>query len=139
MNNKIIINESQLLNIIKNSIMAVMENLSRDEDIDYTHYVVNSETGYAICGYDYSDIPNEELMNNEYEYFFQDCRDYGYNPDYLKVITREEADKNGGIIWSSTGMFPFDEERYMRDEYKFVSEKDPWVIAIDQHPEWYID
>lgn len=125
---KQIIKEILQENIIK-KINEAQENMN-----NYTHLAVNKETNLIVDGWDYSDVDPQELKQFKRDYFTVDLQDNGFNPNAFKIVTTKYAQKHGITEWSNTGAFPIDEENKMQ-----ADGQNPFELAHEQHPDFYID
>lgn len=98
MKNIVNINRNSLTELVKNITKQVMESQMVQEEPTndfkhYTHFAI--QNGKIINGWDYSDIPAEDLRNFKNDYFTVDIKDMGLNPKEIKVWSRKFALRNG--------------------------------------------
>lgn len=110
-----------------------------DKELDFTHFAVNKQTNLIVDGWGYAGYDTEDLASNKRDYFYQDLEDNGFNPKAYKILSfkackRAGIDPNNKQNWSNTGVFPLFEEIHMRQ-----NEEDPFAIARERHPDWFID
>lgn len=109
-------------------------NERRENSQHYTHLAVNKKTGLIVNGWDYSDVDPSELKQFKRDYFMEDLKDYGFNPKAFKIVTTKYAEKTGINQWSSTGVFPLEEENKMQQEGQ-----NPFELAREKQPDAFID
>lgn len=91
-------------------------NESFDES-NYTHFAVNKKTNLIVNGWDYSDYDNSELRAYADDYFWDDMRDYEFNPKEYRILSRKGCLKLGinpddiDNCWSNRGEIPCAQER----------------------------
>ena len=91
-------------------------NESFDES-NYTHFAVNKKTNLIVNGWDYSDYDNSELRAYADDYFWDDMRDYEFNPKEYRILSRKGCLKLGinpddiDNCWSNRGKIPCAQER----------------------------
>lgn len=91
-------------------------NESFDES-NYTHFAVNKKTNLIVNGWDYSDYDNSELRAYANDYFWDDMRDYEFNPKEYRILSRKGCLKLGinpddiDNCWSNRGEIPCAQER----------------------------
>lgn len=79
---KIELTESQLTRVISESVRNI---ISENMESQYSHFAVNKSTGLIVNGWDYSDIPGDELRCDAKYYFYEDLKDSGFNPKMYKI------------------------------------------------------
>ena len=94
-------------------------NESFDES-NYTHFAVNKKTNLIVNGWDYSDYDNSELRAYADDYFWDDMRDYEFNPKEYRILSRKGCLKLGinpddiDNCWSNRGEIPCAQERMIK-------------------------
>lgn len=90
---------------------------TNDELNNYTHFAVNKKTNLIVNGWDYSDYDNSELRAFANDYFWDDMRDYEFNPKDYRILSRKGCLKLGinpddiDNCWSNRGEIPCAQER----------------------------
>ncbi len=127
------INENKLRQIVAETINKMLNEASydfrrgyfdeedfspKDPDIaNYTHFAVNKKTNLIVNGWDYSDYDNSELRAYANDYFWDDMRDYEFDPKEYRILTRKACLKLGinpddtDNCWSNRGEIPCAQER----------------------------
>ena len=114
---KIELTESQLTRVISESVRNI---ISENMESQYSHFAVNKSTGLIVNGWDYSDIPGDELRSDAKYYFYEDLKDSGFNPKMYKIWSLKNCIKNGIDVnneskyWSKTGVWPYETEKEMQ-------------------------
>ena len=133
---KIELTESQLTRVISESVRNI---ISENMESQYTHFAVNKSTGLIVNGWDYSDIPGDELRSDAKYYFYEDLKDSGFNPKMYKIWSLKNCIKNGIDVnneskyWSNTGVWPFETEKEMQEKGLKCGD-----IAYERHPDWFV-
>lgn len=97
---------------------TIKKSLNEAINSQYTHFAVNKKTNLIVNGWDYSDYDNSELRSFADDYFWDDMRDYEFNPKEYKILSRQGCLKQGinpddeMNCWSNRGDIP------LRDEQK---------------------
>lgn len=110
-----------------------------DKKLNFTHFAVNKYTNLIVDGWDYSGYDTDDLKANKNDYFYNDLKDNGFNPKAYKILSfkackRNGLDPNNNVNWSNTGVFPLYHEIEMRKRGE-----EPFDVAKESHPDWFID
>lgn len=91
------ITESDLRNMIKNSVKKIMaESLDTENDgQSYTHFAVSKADGKIVNGWNYSDIEPSELRQFKNDYFFDDLKEMGADPKEYSILSASALERRG--------------------------------------------
>lgn len=91
------ITESDLRNMIKNSVKKIMAESIGDEDSaqSYTHFAVSKADGKIVNGWNYSDIEPSELRQFKNDYFFNDLKEIGADPKEYSILSSSALERRG--------------------------------------------
>ncbi len=108
------INESDLYNIIKESVNNIISELDRNskwqnknnlmvtesnfknDNRNNTHYAIHKPTGKIVFAWDYKGYDSEELKSDKKYYFLDDLKEIvGVNPKECTILTRNSCLKRG--------------------------------------------
>jgi hypothetical protein len=83
------------------------------DEPENTHYAVNKSTNLIVNAWQYDPEEYEQDMLKQYanDYFFDDLRDYGFNPKEYTILTRKglakkKIDPSRNESWSNDGKTP---------------------------------
>lgn len=92
------ITESELYNIIKESVKKVLvnENNFKNDNRNNTHYAIHKPTGKIVFAWDYKGYDPEDLKTDKKYYFLDDLKDtVCVNPKECTILTRNTCIKRG--------------------------------------------
>lgn len=91
------ITESDLRNMIRNSVKKIMAESVGEENgtQSYTHFAISKEDGKIVNGWNYSDIEPSELKQFKNDYFFNDLKDMGADPSAYSILSKAALERRG--------------------------------------------
>lgn len=92
--NVIRLTESELKNIIKESVIKILSEGQNDEP-NGTHYAIHKPSGKILFSWDYSGYDGSELRAFKKDYFYQDLIDMEIDPKNIAILTRNACIKRG--------------------------------------------
>lgn len=103
------ISNKTLNKVLRESINKIIKESNNSGN--YTHYAINKKTNLIVNGWDYSEYDNSELRAFMNDYFWDDMRDYGFNPKEYKIVSKQSCIKHGinpddDCNWSNDGEIP---------------------------------